>query len=73
MTPSAHTNAFMRNHLLAVTDCSEPMLDGFDHPDRLNAACEFTDAMVNTGLSDNTALIGNVGRRTCTTQTHKAC
>jgi 2-aminobenzoate-CoA ligase len=38
------------------------LLDGFDYPDRLNAAVELTDAMVAKGFGDHTALIGN-GRR----------
>ena len=40
------------------------MLDGFDYPEHLNAAVELTDRMVEQGLGDHTALIGNGRRRT---------
>jgi 2-aminobenzoate-CoA ligase len=42
----------------------EFLLDGFDYPDRLNAAVELTDRMVEKGFGDHTALIGNGRRRT---------
>ena len=39
-------------------------LAGYDYPDRLNAAVELTDRMVERGFGDNTALIGNGRLRT---------
>jgi 2-aminobenzoate-CoA ligase len=40
------------------------LLDGFDYPEHLNAAVELTDRLVEQGLGDHTALIGNGRRRT---------
>ena len=40
------------------------MLDGFDYPDSHQCRGELTDAMVDKGFGDNTALIGNGRRRT---------
>jgi 2-aminobenzoate-CoA ligase len=40
------------------------MLEGYDYPDTLNAGRELTDAMVEKGFGDYTALIGNGRRRT---------
>ncbi len=42
----------------------ELRLSGFEYPEHLNAAVEFTDAMVRKGFGDNTALIGNGRHRT---------
>ena len=47
-----------------VADWPDLLLDGFDYPEKLNAAYELTDAMVAKGFGDNTALIGNGRQRT---------
>ncbi|WP_299832538.1 AMP-binding protein [uncultured Roseobacter sp.] len=62
--PSAHTDTFARDNLPPPGAQPEFLLEGFDYPDRLNAAVELTDAVVARGMGDNTALIGNGRRRT---------
>ncbi|MDP3896026.1 MAG: AMP-binding protein [Mesorhizobium sp.] len=62
--PSAHTDTFARDNLPPVDQWPDFLLDGFDYPERLNAAVELTDRMVDRGFGDNTALIGNGRRRT---------
>ena len=62
--PSAHTDTFARDHLPPVDQQPDFLLDGFEYPDRLNAAFELTDAIVTRGMGDQTALIGNGRRRT---------
>ena len=62
--PSAHIDTFARDNLPPPDAQPEFLLDGFDYPDRLNAAVELTDAIVARGMGDNTALIGNGRRRT---------
>ncbi len=64
LRPSAHTDTFTRDNLPAPESWPDLLLDGFDYPDRLNAAVELTDAMVAKGFGDHTALIGNGRRRT---------
>ncbi len=64
LRPSAHTDTFARDNLPPQETWPDLLLDGFDYPDRLNAAVELTDAMVNKGFGDHTALIGNGRRRT---------
>ena len=64
LRPSAHTDTFTRDNLPPVETWPDLLLDGFDYPDRLNAAVELTDAMVGKGFGDHTALIGNGRRRT---------
>ncbi|MES0864263.1 AMP-binding protein [Ruegeria sp. SCPT10] len=64
LRPSAHTDTFARDNLPAQEKWPDLLLDGFDYPDRLNAAVELTDAMVEKGFGDHTALIGNGRRRT---------
>ena len=61
---SAHEDEFCRQNLPPEDGWTELLLDGFDYPERLNAAVELTDAMVAKGLGDSTALIGNGRRRT---------
>jgi 2-aminobenzoate-CoA ligase len=62
--PTAHTDAFTRDNLPPVE--AWPVLDlaGFDYPEHLNAAVELTDRLVEQGLGDNVALIGNGRQRT---------
>ncbi|UWR55760.1 AMP-binding protein [Phaeobacter inhibens] len=62
--PSAHTDTFTRDNLPPVDQWPEFLTDGYDYPERLNAAVELTDAMVAKGFGDHTALIGNGRRRT---------
>ena len=62
--PSAHTDTFTRDNLPPAESWPELDLTGFDYPERLNAAVELTDAMVEKGFADHTALIGNGRRRT---------
>ncbi|WP_298917462.1 AMP-binding protein [uncultured Roseobacter sp.] len=64
MFPSAHTDSFARDNLPPQTSWPDLLIEGFDYPERLNAAVELTDQMVAQGFGDNTALIGNGRRRT---------
>ncbi|MEM7438053.1 MAG: AMP-binding protein [Pseudomonadota bacterium] len=64
MYPSAHIDTFARDNLPPAAQWPDLMLDGFDYPEKLNAASELTDAMVAKGFGDNTALIGNGRQRT---------
>ncbi len=64
LRPSAHTDTFARDNLPAPDTWPDLLLDGFNYPDQLNAAVELTDAMVDKGFGDFTALIGNGRRRT---------
>ncbi|MBI1493570.1 AMP-binding protein [Halocynthiibacter styelae] len=61
---SAHVDTFTRDNLPPVDQWPEFLLDGFDYPNQLNAGYELCDAMVERGLGDHTALIGNGRRRT---------
>jgi len=61
---SAHVDTFTRDRLPPADQWPDLPLDGFAYPERLNAAVEFTDAMVRKGFGDNTALIGNGRHRT---------
>ncbi len=62
--PSVHTDTFARDRLPPAAQWPEFLLDDFDYPERLNAAVELTDRMVDKGFADHTALIGNGRRRT---------
>ena len=62
--PSAHVDSFTRDNLPPADQWPDFLLEGFDYPERLNAAVELTDAMVARGFGDRTALIGNGRRRT---------
>jgi 2-aminobenzoate-CoA ligase len=62
--PSAHTDTFARDNLPPEDQWPDFLLDDFDYPERLNAAVELTDRLVERGFGDNTALIGNGRRRT---------
>ena len=61
---TAHQDTFTRDNLPPPDSWPDLLLDGFDYPDHLNAAVELTDAMVERGFGDHTALIGNGRRRT---------
>ncbi len=62
--PSAHSDTFARDNLPPADQWPDLPMDGFDYPERLNAAVELTDRMVEKGFGDHTALIGNGRRRT---------
>ena len=62
--PTAHSDTFTRDNLPPADQWPDFLLEGFDYPERLNAAVELTDAMVEKGFGDHTALIGNGRRRT---------
>ena len=62
--PSAHVDTYTRDHLPPADQWPDLLLDGFDYPDYLNVGVELTDAMVEKGFGDHTALIGNGRRRT---------
>ena len=61
---TAHTDTFARDNLPPIENWPEFFLDGFNYPDELNVGTELTDAMVEKGFGDHTALIGNGRRRT---------
>ncbi len=64
--PSAHVDTFTRDNLPPSDQWPDLLLDRpeFQYPDRLNAAVELTDRMVERGFGDRIALIGNGRRRT---------
>ncbi|MBZ9774934.1 AMP-binding protein [Mesorhizobium sp. CO1-1-8] len=62
--PSAHIDTFTRDHLPPPEEWPDILLEGFDYPESLNAGVELTDRLVEKGLGDHTALIGNGRRRT---------
>ncbi len=64
--PSAHVDTFTRDNLPPFEQWPDILLDRpeFQYPERLNAAVELTDRMVEKGFGDHTALIGNGRRRT---------
>lgn len=61
---TGHTDTFTRDNLPPEDQLPDFLLEQFDYPDKLNAAVELTDAMVERGFGDHTALIGNGRRRT---------
>lgn len=61
--PSAHEDTFCRDNLPPADQWPDFLLNGFNYPDRLNAGVELSDAMVQRGFGDHTALIGNGRRR----------
>ena len=61
---TAHSDTFTRDNLPPVAAQPVFLLDGFDYPAQLNAGVELTNAMVEKGFGDHTALIGNGRRRT---------
>lgn len=62
--PTGHVDTFTRDNLPPPELMPDFLLDGFDYPEWINAGYELTDAMVNKGFGDNTALIGNGRMRT---------
>jgi 2-aminobenzoate-CoA ligase len=66
LSPSAHVDTFARDNLPPFSEWPDLLLDRpeFRYPERLNAAVELTDRMVERGFGDRIALIGNGRRRT---------
>ncbi|MBO6726198.1 MAG: AMP-binding protein [Rhizobiaceae bacterium] len=62
--PTGHEDTFTRDNLPPPELMPDFLLDGFDYPEWFNAGYELTDAMVDKGFGDNTALIGNGRMRT---------
>src|SRR6476469_5077921 len=64
--PSVHVDTFTRDNLPPFDQWPDLLLDRpeFQYPDRLNAAVELTDRMVERGFGDRIALIGSGRRRT---------
>ncbi|MCO6387264.1 AMP-binding protein [Aliihoeflea sp. 40Bstr573] len=62
--PTAHSDTFARDNLPPADQWPDFLLDGFDYPDFINAGVELTDRIVEMGMGDRTALIGNGRRRT---------
>ncbi|MBL0934776.1 MAG: AMP-binding protein [Rhizobiaceae bacterium] len=62
--PTAHTDTFARDNLPPADQWPDFLLDGFAYPEFINAGVELTDRLVEKGLGDHTALIGNGRRRT---------
>ena len=64
--PSVHVDTFTRDNLPPFDQWPDLLLDRpeFQYSDRLNAAVELTDRMVERGFGDRIALIGNGRRRT---------
>ncbi|WP_341212359.1 AMP-binding protein [uncultured Limimaricola sp.] len=61
--PTAHEDTFSRDNLPPFNQWPEMLLDGFDYPERLNAGVELCDRLVERGMGDRMALIGNGRRR----------
>src|SRR5688572_20467175 len=66
LEPSAHVDSFARDRLPPLHEWPDLLLDRpeFQYPERLNAAVELTDRMVERGFGDRVALVGNGRRRT---------
>ncbi|MFW2543650.1 AMP-binding protein [Primorskyibacter sp. 2E107] len=64
MQTTAQHDSFARDNLPPEDQMPDFLLDGFDYPEFLNAGYELTDAMVEKGFGDHTALIGNGRLRT---------
>ena len=62
--PSAHVDTFARDCLPPDDQQPTYLLEDFPYPEYLNAGVALTDAMVEKGFGDNTALIGNGRLRT---------
>ncbi|MHC2335639.1 benzoate-CoA ligase family protein [Bradyrhizobium sp. USDA 4454] len=64
--PSGHVDDFARRNLPPLEQWPQLLLDRpeFNYPDYLNAAVELTDRIVEQGMGDRIALIGNGRQRT---------
>ena len=61
---TGHLDTFARDNLPKPNTQPKFLFDGFDYPQKINAAVELTDEMVARGFGDHTALIGNGRQRT---------
>jgi len=68
--PSGHVDDFTRRNLPPFDRWPDLLLyrPEFQYPDYLNAAVELTDRIVEKGLGDRVALIGNGRQRTKSSQ-----
>ena len=64
LSPSAHIDTFTRDNLPPQDQWPDFLLDGFQYPERLNAAVALTDTMVEKDFGDRIALIGKGRQRT---------
>ena len=64
--PSGHVDDFARRNLPPADQWPDLLLDRpeFQYPDHVNAAVELTDRIVEKGMGDRIALIGNGRQRT---------
>jgi len=62
--PTAHEDSFTRDNLPDATAQPDFLLEDFPYPEYLNVGVALTDAMVDKGFGDHTALIGNGRQRT---------
>ncbi|MGR3197175.1 MAG: AMP-binding protein [Paracoccus sp. (in: a-proteobacteria)] len=62
--PSLHIDSFCRDRLPPIDSQPAYLLEGFEYPERLNAAVELTDRMVERGFGDRIALTGQGRSRT---------
>jgi len=62
--PSVHSDTFARDNLPPRELQPDFLLEQFNYPEFINVGYELTDAMVDNGFGDHTALIGNGRRRT---------
>ncbi|MDA0222115.1 MAG: AMP-binding protein [Proteobacteria bacterium] len=62
--PTGHVDTFSRDNLPPANQWPDFLLEDFPYPDYLNIGVALTDAMVEKGFGDNTALIGNGRQRT---------
>jgi len=62
--PSAHVDTFARDNLPPSDQQPAYLLEDFPYPEYLNVGVALTDAMVDKGFGDHTALIGNGRLRT---------
>jgi 2-aminobenzoate-CoA ligase len=62
--PSGHVDTFARDNLPPPDQWPDLLIGNFHYPERLNAAVELTDRMVDKGFGDHVALIGHGRRRT---------
>ena len=62
--PTAHMDTFARDRLPPADEWPDLAPGAVDYPERLNAAVELSDRMVQAGFGDHVALIGHGRRRT---------
>ena len=62
--PTGHMDTFARDNLPPADEWPNLLPGPVDYPERLNAAVELSDRMVQAGFGDHVALIGHGRRRT---------